>query len=157
VGTEDIAAAIRRTGLRVSHVSLRYQGNAQVIDVAGWHADGQAFTLTSDSFTGNPVEFATAFASNVIARGASTKLDQSLKDGIARMSLADKMRLIADKSKTVPAKLLVRADRVLARYDALDLGSEATFSGLEGDLDSHEAGLKELEAAHAELLRGTNQ
>lgn len=67
------------------------------------------------------------------------------------MALADKMGLLADRMKAVPADLHLRADSVLNRLTALEAHGSNTFLALEAVVTDAEAGVSAAEAALSQL------
>ena len=70
------------------------------------------------------------------------------------MSLADKMKHLADRAKAVPQSLESLADKHLSRLDALEARGGDTFSKLGAVLDQTEGGIAAAEDALNQLTNG---
>ncbi len=58
--------------LRLEHAGLGYRGNAQVLSLTGWHADGTPFAFATAPFSGDVQTRARQAARDLIAAHAGT-------------------------------------------------------------------------------------
>ncbi len=79
MGMEGVRVAFLHAAegrLRLDHAGLTYRGNAQVLALTGWHADGTPFALVTAPFTGDVQLRARAAARDIIAaHGAAPAAD----------------------------------------------------------------------------------
>lgn len=144
----------------------------------GWkvieQSSGQLAFVTADGkttspliFTGNEGDVSAAIGraasamklqaglqnATAVVAGAAT-ITKAIQDGKAKMSLAEKMAMLAARSQAVPKALEARADALLPRLDALEKTGEASFSGLESVIVDAEKGVAAAEAAMRLLSNG---
>jgi len=96
---------------------------------------------------GAPDPLTTQIAQGTQVVTAAANLSKAIIDGKQAMSLADKMKLLAERADTTLVTVGGRVDALLTRYDALDARSQATFSALDKQLAPHESAMDDLEAA----------
>ena len=148
-----------------------------VAQANGWklieQADGRlAFqtidtkTTTAILFTGNEQDVPAAIsraaaamnlqggiqnATGVVSSAAT--VTKAIQDG-KRMSLAEKMAILAARSQAVPKALEARADALLPRLDALEANGGPVFDGLESVVADAEKGVAAAESAMRLITNG---
>lgn len=85
---------------------------------------------------------------------AAANVATAINQGSRAMSIQDKFRRLAERSKAVPAKLGERADAVTLRWDALEARGGTAFAGHEAVLADAEQGVTAAEDALNQLTNG---
>lgn len=84
---------------------------------------------------------------------AATVVARAIVEG-RRMSLADKMARLAERSQAVPAAIEARVDKLLPRLDALEASGNTHVGGLEAVVTDAEKGVAAAEQAMRKLTNG---
>lgn len=85
---------------------------------------------------------------------SATVIAKALNEGKRAMSVLEKFKHLAERSKAVPAKLGDRADKALARWDAVESRGNGAIDNLDNVIDQAEQSAAVMEDALNQLTNG---
>jgi hypothetical protein len=111
---------------------------------------GPGLYFVDDHLTCNATSQAVAALETTLPR--ATEIIRS--ERIIRMALGDKFKNLAERARSVPAKLSERADAAFARLDKVEARGDQAFTGFETMLTDVESGVAAAEDALNQLTNG---